>query len=159
MNQIQRKRLQKMSEFLKKGDFNGIKSFYFGNYVCAVVKEDGHVCGSAACAIGMLPLAFPDVFSYYFDEGRATGLVMEDIPYMAWGAYHIDRFFGISPSEYRLLFIPGNADGLKNIVGTKRLEDQATPTQVAENIDIFLEWKGSSGEVWYKFKTWLSNLW
>lgn len=130
---MNKRRLLKLARHLESGNL-GHKKFDFDNYNRA--KTGGYVpykCGYAGCAIGEMPILFPD--EWRFDNDGFPVLKGKDVFEMP-----IDsgvEFFEISDGEYSHLFVPNNQ--LPFRYGGDFLSDNATPKQVASNIRAFVK--------------------
>lgn len=116
-------------------------------------------CGTAGCALGELPGAWPDEFSFDPQSGRIIDLTQP--PHMRdtdrWGTrgtYVLAcQWFWLQTWMFNLLFLPGaecvsyygGMDPIERSVvasGVRRLDRDATAEEVANNILKFCEfWK------------------
>jgi len=117
-------RLLKLAKHLESGKL-GHKEFDF--------RIIDRTCGSAGCALGELPFAFPD--AWRLDTLEFSAYLIKD----SEGDCFEDAciFFDLSSEEVDTLFIPGmDAPWLERV-----LYDEATRYDVADSIRKFVEWK------------------
>lgn len=98
MKKICRERLLKLAKHLESGNL-GHKIFTMSVFNVGD-RDPGTGCGTAGCAIGECPIAFPGEweFSEFRKEPRLIG------EYTCMGSAM--RFFGINVKQYELLFGP-----------------------------------------------------
>lgn len=104
-------------------------------------EEDVHKCGTAGCAMGEMPIVWPEQWGFFRTMvGKKTTEVYEEGEW-DFSDHAIARWFGVyddheEPSELMHLFYPN--EQCTTIFGGKHLEDDATKEQVADNIDAFI---------------------
>jgi hypothetical protein len=141
MRKIRFDRLLKLAKHLASGKL-GHKLFDFGQY-----NDGDWSCGSAGCAIGECPIAFPD--DWEFREWGVVALngapldLVEDTSF-----YSAKKFFGLTDSQAQHLFVPtvpwemiDDKPRLRQNVkkfGGKVLFEEATRKEVAANIRAFV---------------------
>ena len=112
----------------------GHKHFDFAHVNASVGDKCKTTCGTHGCAMGELPIIFPDQWEFGGPEGVR---LIEN----AGGGFRYDvcSFFEITGPEMDHLFYPDQQDPSR--FGGSRLSDWATRDQVADNIDEFIELK------------------
>jgi hypothetical protein len=129
MKTLHKKRLLKLAKHLRSGKL-GHKRFNFNTFNEGEKNEQG--CGTTGCAIGECPIVFPK--QWHFDAAKDP-VVRGELSCSDSG----EVFFGISYMEFAHLFFPQGQDVEK--YGGKFLEQNATPKQVAANIEAFVKRK------------------
>lgn len=130
-------RLKALAKHLRRGKL-GHKTFNF-DYVNAIedptcppgYKPAENTCGTVGCAMGELPIAFPDHWGFgsmawpflFRSTTREPGL-------------DIRKFFRICEAARKHLFYPECQDPRR--FGGKHLDKRATRTQVAANIEAYV---------------------
>jgi len=137
---VQVGRLLKLAEHLERGKL-GHSVFDF-DVMCVQRK-----CGTAGCAIGECPWAFPDeweLVEIYSSWDNGPPLLDPQLKRDSLGDGWDDakEFFGLTDEQARSLFMPDHAEGdfgsYRRYNGI-RLGKDATPKQVAANIRAFVD--------------------
>lgn len=131
-------RLLTLADHLES-DKRGHKIFDFRIITDSLKQENG--CGTAGCALGEMPLAFPDLVEWRGQKwGVLPGLIgNESITDSFQIAEHL---FSITSEESGLLFAPSEESaGGPQSFGGEFLGSDATPKQVAANIRAFVAHK------------------
>ncbi len=137
MNKTNKERLLKLADFLE----TRAKPSRFDISVIAIANEDVSeaelirpkegFCGTAACAIGHCPVAFPHVFKYSRYAGSILvvnkNTIQEDFE-------AVEDYFGIDDYESDLLFGPYAYDEEIRKAGVRTV----TPKRVAKRIRKFV---------------------
>lgn len=146
MKKIYFKRLKKLADHLCGPASNRVHQKFDFALVSEGKKDlKGNYCGTAGCAVGELPAAFPrqwgfrpqPLFDHIFDGSPTLKIETGE---NTWG--DVRKFFGLNFQECQRLFVP-NSQSIYGYLfpGLKNLNDQATPRQVAQNIRAFIKWK------------------
>ena len=129
-----------------KSDRRGHKIFDFGCYSVGVRDPKRNLCGSAGCALGELPVVWPD--DWYFGpcsvEGgsnysvrlKPRGLDIYNSMYVNEGAC---KWFELSEDELFALFYADHE--LKEDSPIEVLTANATAEQVADRFIAFVKWR------------------
>jgi len=135
-NKIRVGRLRRLAKHLR-GKNRVHKKFVFDIIAKGKIK-DGNYCGTAGCAVAEFPALWPKEWSWEQDNRFLYDVLhkSQDINDDTDNAV-IAKFFSITGEQAYHLFIPGQQDMVK--LGGKWLEDDATPEQVADNIDAFIK--------------------
>lgn len=120
------RRLLKLAKHLR-GKNRGHDRFDFG-----AISWENH-CGTAGCAIGELPFAFPKDFSLV--HSLCNYVTMRGTRLFNFDAAR--RFFAITERQSTHLFTPNDQNTKR--YGGKHLGIRATASQVAANIEAFVE--------------------
>jgi hypothetical protein len=130
MQEFHLERLEKLADHLLNGKL-GHQQFDFAFYNRNF--DDGfQSCGTAGCAMGELPIVWPDKF-------RFSGNSIEDITSPDMGTTSVGKvWFGLNTYQYDNLFMP-NFLGIR--FSKKELDVLATKEDVAENILAFVKIK------------------
>lgn len=125
MNSIQKKRLQKLVDFLEKVpskhfnldivafDKDGCNNIDFIKNMKKIAKGEKIKCGTAGCAIGWMPVIFRD-FKYIVDSSRSYCFPEQsyfdiiNTKTNLTNAKAIKEFFGLDSKEVGWLFLPSN---------------------------------------------------
>lgn len=121
-------RLAKLAEHLEKGQLGHVR-FDFST----INDTESPHCGTAGCALGELPIVWPNLWSWNY-AGLPT---LKDVGESIFSGARI--FFGLSSVETFHLFYPD--EQLTDVYGGKDLDDNATRYEVAANIRAFIEIK------------------
>lgn len=153
MSEIRFDRLLKLAKHLQSGKL-GHKRFDFNNVhtvprsMKSKVIQDGF-CGTAGCAMGELPIIFPNDWKFEIpDDGCTYPSVKykDETPgwYMNIDDDRVMEYFDISCSEYEHLFYPQAQiqDYIFPDRKGKMLSKTATKFEVAQNIEWFCHNKG-----------------
>lgn len=127
---IEYARLLKLAKHLESGKL-GHEEFNFAQFNNA--KEPK--CGTAGCAIGECPIAFPN--DWEFRAGQSVALIGSKIRLYTSESHGAKKFFGLTHHQADHLFYPEMQD--TKLYGGKYLEDDATRHEVASNIRIFVK--------------------
>lgn len=126
-DKIHARRLTALADHLETAEKLKVGQFDFNITVGTAYDKNGHVCGSAGCALGEASLLWKDEFrigegltSHYFDTAG--------------------EFFGLD--EYELIHLFSPYEQQQNRFGGKHLTRFATRYEVAANIREFLAIKG-----------------
>lgn len=142
MTHVTKQRLLKLATFLRSVDrrlFN-LHHFVKGNNVCGLKKQDKN-CGTAACAVGYLPVVFPRYVKYTLKEGRIELQLKKDSAYFDYYAFSIaQEFFNLTYTEIHYLFDPA-----------KYPAGRRGPISVANRIEKFVK-DGKYSEMSYPYK-------
>jgi hypothetical protein len=130
---IQIDKLRKVENHLRNGIL-AHKVFDFSTIDKGEIGENG--CGTNGCAIGELPVIFPDDFVYDTDGDVIVTNPKEGV-YQSSVWEEIDNFFGITSNMSNHLFVPEAQDRYK--YGGNELDKEATKEEVADNIAAFIE--------------------
>lgn len=136
---MNKERLLQLADHLEKGHL-GHKVFDFRtintNRNERTISERLSTCGTSGCAVGELPIVWPDRFK--FDP---VGIV--DRETYNNNFYAAEKWFEITGKESEFLFVPvGYADideDDEDYVDGYLLSPEATKEQVAERIRMFVE--------------------
>ncbi len=151
--QFDETRLRKICDFLKQNNFNGVAYFNFDSWVSSNMQvKDGHICGTSACAIGMLPIIFPEHIQ--FQLPARIGLIIEN-KRCDFNSNETRTFLNLDKGEFNILFTPcfefvypNNCiikfSNIRAYVGTP------TAVQVANQIDKFIAFRNSSSYYYYQ---------
>ena len=126
---VSKKRLRILKDFLNELDD---KNFNFGFYISKYDPE--HSCNTVACAVGWCPTVFPK----HWKVSINLYPVLVSMEKGLWAEIMLSaiKFFRLNKSQFNHLFVPG----LQNHrYGGEFLDHNATPKQVASNIEAFLE--------------------
>ena len=130
-------RLNKLATHLERGKL-GHKKFDFSVYHQPNAPSLGprkptrrEYCGTAGCAIGECPIAFPD--DWYFNGRGDPVLRYHSTEYICDDT---SRFFGLNELQRRHLFVPNLQ--VPQVFGGKILRDRASRKDVAKNIRAFV---------------------
>lgn len=125
MNSVERKRLKRFIAFLKKVP----ESQFNMNVICQVKNiydTPDFSCGTAACAIGHLPLFNPRVFSYKYHSGRCYNVLNKETG--EYNYIHVGKeYFGLTYSQSEEAF---NAYCYP--------QDKISPSDVAAKLESYL---------------------
>lgn len=137
-------RLIKLADHLESGKL-GHAEFDFGIINSGPDGTDAidpTVCGTLGCAMGELPILFPDVFMFISKYGASVVCRRNN----SSGRWHQDvcEFFDIDGNEQNHLFYPHGQDCL--YYGGIPLNGGATAEQVASNIRAFVAKKIKDAE-------------
>lgn len=121
-------RLLKLASFLRKLP---PERFDFGK----VVQHETPRCGTIGCAIGWTPAVFPDLVEW--SKVHADGLKLNQDPSLHYYEEIAGDLFGMDYCDAMDLFTPMNQRQL----GLKNLDWDATPYQVADLIEQYVEMK------------------
>jgi len=134
---VYRKRLLKLAEHLES-DYRGHKKFDFN----IVASGDPKVsCGTAGCALGECPIAFPRNFKFDILDGDFEIALRKGQPGRDWLAPRpsflaAEKFFGLTRGQADHLFCPHRQN--TEDYGGRELGRKAKPSSVAKNIRIFV---------------------
>lgn len=137
---IYKERLVKVVEHLEKGVL-GHKEFNF-----SVINngKDG-TCGSQGCALGELPIIFPEAWRFNINDVFSGGICLirtEQYDFFPG----LNEWFGIDYHEAKVLFydnsyLDDKNKELRDKIGMAELNKSASKEQVAANMRIFIKWK------------------
>jgi len=127
-------RLRRLAKHLR-GTHRAHKKFSFSILSKGKWKK-GKFCGSAGCAIGELPALWPKEWTWELYGPYSNAVVHKS--QLTYGTEYgiIARFFSITVIQVEHLFVPNKQI---EIFGEQKLDRDATPEQVADNIDIFIK--------------------
>jgi hypothetical protein len=128
MKQLYKNRLLKLADHIVDRTKRGHKKFDFST----VTDSISNTCGTAGCAMGECPIAFPKSFKFV-----TGGLVRLKRNSNQWLEKDIAQFFGLSGSQVNHLFYPGLQQ--TTLYGGKPLNMASKAAQVRKNILAFLE--------------------
>lgn len=151
MEQIYKDRLLKLAAHLETGKLGHIV-FNFN-----VVNDSWEAkCGTQGCALGELPIVFPDIWKF-----SSRGSVLMSHPFEECRLWRVSEsvcaFFSLSGEEYTLLFMP-LSDEEYTLLFTPHEPDPCMPLwyeftgskakkeEVAANIRRFVAWKEENGQ-------------
>ena len=128
-------RLLTLAAHLETGKL-GVDEFDFGTYYDVDVDSSGTDCGTAGCAIGECPTAFPNDWYYHRYSTKEKFPRLNSQPHLE--TRHAGMvYFDLTYEEYNELFIPGQQ--------RPKLGSDATKEQVAANIRAFVADKLGEG--------------
>lgn len=136
MEQLYKDRLLKLAAHLETGKL-GHKIFNFD-----IINDTWEPkCGTQGCALGELPIIFPDIWKF-----SSRGYVFTSDPPAVRAQCESDvcTFFSLSDEEYTLLFMPlvkGYSVTLNMPLWYKVTGSRAKKEEVAANIRRFVAWK------------------
>lgn len=138
---MNKKRLLKIANHLSSNNL-AHKSFDFSKYNGGEMNPENN-CGTHGCAIGELPVIFPNTFFHIKHEIPSLTEKKND---SAYGRQKkIIDFLDLSWEEYDILFVP--SESIKSFIPNfnnkyntdlQILTDVATPEEVANNIHKFI---------------------
>lgn len=105
-----------------------------------LIQATGGVCGTHGCAIGELPIVFPE--SWYFQENGLPRLKVEYVTKFAGTGRDVIEFFGVSYGELCGLFYDGKRECPWN---KHKLGTQPSRAEVAAGIRRYVVWRGGAG--------------
>lgn len=112
MKQLHKDRLLKLAEHLERIPN---KKFNLSSWIQTVngpANQNGftkHSCGTAACAVGYLPVVFPKYFEYNYLDSYSPRLRYKTKAVLDLdGFFGATHFFGLSEDQAFNLFMPSN---------------------------------------------------
>lgn len=132
---VYKDRLRKLAKFLetkaKPSQFDITVIGYTDNESEPLVDVKEGFCGTAACAIGHCPVAFPKAFDYRHSGGSLDVISKET---GAWNFEAAQEFFGLNNLESEYLFGGG---AYNDEIDRERVK-KVTPKRVAKRIRKFV---------------------
>lgn len=130
---VQRNLLIRLAEHLETGKL-GHDRFDFATISEGDRKEN--FCGTAGCALGELPVIWPDVFWLYsLPTGDYSVAYRNNTPGRNWD--DVEDFFGLSKFEVDHLFLPRRQ--LSIYGGTRRLKTIISRQEIAAHLRAFCQ--------------------
>lgn len=157
MNSVQKKRLQKLVDFLEGVpskhfnlsvigyDEDGCNHIDFTKNMKKIAKGEKIKCGTVGCAIGWMPVIFKD-FKYIVDirgnscSGESYFNVINKNTNLINGKA-VNEFFGLDEKETGWLFLPSNYnnESKRNVIN--RIKKFIKEDKISEkNINSVIEW-------------------
>lgn len=140
---MNKERLLKLAEHLEIGIL-GHKNFNFN--VLNSQSTEEHMCETSGCAIGELPIIFPEEWKWKKYPARINTYSPRLIKDDRGGTWkEVDQFFDLTSDESRVLFIPYYYYGKESIIireiELSQLDENATKEEVAAHIREFIRLK------------------
>lgn len=145
-------RLIQLADHLEKGRM-GHREFDFTHINLGFPYGQRHTCGTSGCAIGEMPIVWPDVWEFV-DAGIPTVNMKGQIT-SNWRD-NVEAWFGIDRAQCNLLFMPddhylndfndendysGDNDAIRERHGAIPLPAYAGKEDVIANIRNFVKWR------------------
>ena len=133
MEQLYKDRLLKLAAHLETGEL-GHEVFDF-----ALINDaQGPECGTRGCAIGELPIVFPDEWKF---SSRGSVFMSSPLEERRVNESGVRTFFSLSDKEYLFLFTPFDGPHSYMPIWYKVTDTEAKKEEVAANIRRFVAWK------------------
>ncbi len=144
------RRLQRMAAHLQNQKAKHHRTFNFA-FIVGPSPSEGPSCGTAGCAVGELPYAFPRVFGLHSTRNQPdrpnrvsflspmdrSQVIVGNSTYLCEDFEATACFFGLSKPEVMHLFSNNTQDHAR-YGGLAKLGEQTTAEQVAHQINCFI---------------------
>jgi len=118
-----------------------MKTFFFHILAHGKIDKKGNYCGSSGCAMGEFPVLWPkewrwERFSTAISDFEVLHKSQVDLNEQTKYSVMAD-FFSITEAQIKHLFLPYKQN--RKYFGGRRLDDNATADEVADNIIAFIK--------------------